>query len=78
MKIVDFFFFFFDEKQNRHLTGEIGKEFEVRADTDANVDDLLKLAEEIVPFNMTHNAEHEAADLLLEIDQIERVSVFLR
>ena len=34
-------------------------------------DDLLKLAKEIVVFYMAHNAEAEACDLLMEIEQVE-------
>lgn len=31
------------------------------------MDDLLALVSQIVPFHMTHNAEPEAVDLLLEV-----------
>lgn len=34
-------------------------------------DDLLKLAKEMVQFYMAHNAEADACDLLMEIEQIE-------
>lgn len=32
---------------------------------------LLTLVKEIVPYNMAHNAEHEACDLLMEIEQVD-------
>ncbi len=53
----------------RHLSGEIAEEFRVRreADSEANVDDLMSLVGHIVPYHMTHNAEPEAVDLLLEV-----------
>ncbi len=37
------------------------------------MDDILSLVEIIVPFNMHHNAEHEAIDLLMEVEQLERI-----
>jgi 26S proteasome regulatory subunit N1 len=35
------------------------------------VDDLFKLAIEIVPYFMAHNAETDACDLLMEIDRLD-------
>lgn len=37
-------------------------------------DDLLKLAEEMVAFYMSHNAEADACDLLMEIEQIDLIA----
>eukprot|EP00798_Chlamydomonas_sp_ICE-L_P009842 gene9842-7728_t len=64
----------------RHLAGEIATEFEItspskleskdRITSEASTDDLLGLVNQIVPFHMTHNAEPEAVDLLLEVDQL--------
>lgn len=57
----------------RHLAGEIAEEFKVRraADEAASVDDLMALVRQIVPYHMTHNAEPEAVDLLLEVEALE-------
>ncbi|KAG2494897.1 hypothetical protein HYH03_006832 [Edaphochlamys debaryana] len=57
----------------RHLSGEIAEEFRVRRDADpaANVDDLMALVRQIVPYHMTHNAEPEAVDLLLEVESLD-------
>ncbi|KXZ55777.1 hypothetical protein GPECTOR_2g1327 [Gonium pectorale] len=57
----------------RHLSGEIAEEFRVRreADSAANVDDLMALVKQIVPYHMTHNAEPEAVDLLLEVESLD-------
>ncbi|EFJ39963.1 26S proteasome regulatory complex [Volvox carteri f. nagariensis] len=57
----------------RHLSGEIAEEFRVRreADSAAAVDDLMTLVKQIVPYNMTHNAEPEAVDLLLEVESLD-------
>eukprot|EP01088_Endostelium_zonatum_P017554 TRINITY_DN5224_c0_g1_i1.p1 TRINITY_DN5224_c0_g1~~TRINITY_DN5224_c0_g1_i1.p1 ORF type:complete len:968 (-),score=277.39 TRINITY_DN5224_c0_g1_i1:82-2985(-) len=34
---------------------------------------LLQLVDQIIPFNMTHNAEPEACDLLMEVEQLPRI-----
>jgi len=39
----------------------------VCAALDCRTQDLMALVQQIVPFNMTHNAEPEAVDLLLEV-----------
>jgi len=40
--------------------------------TEANkAQDLLNLVKSIVPYNMAHNAEVEACDLLMEIEQLD-------
>lgn len=59
----------------RRLAGEIGDEYEERlaADPPASVDDLMALVAEIVPWNMTHNAEPEAVDLCLEVERMDLI-----
>eukprot|EP01117_Protostelium_nocturnum_P011638 TRINITY_DN422_c0_g1_i3.p1 TRINITY_DN422_c0_g1~~TRINITY_DN422_c0_g1_i3.p1 ORF type:complete len:870 (-),score=199.11 TRINITY_DN422_c0_g1_i3:83-2692(-) len=57
----------------RHLAGEIGEEYDNRMESKASIDDLLQLVDEIIPFDMAHNAEHEACDLLMEIERISRI-----
>ena len=56
----------------RSIAGEIGAEFEARTTADPPVDaaDLLRLVNVIVPFHMSHNAEHEAVDLLIEVESL--------
>lgn len=54
----------------RHLQGEIAEEYKRRVQEngeDTDVKDLLNLAEEIVPYCVTHNAEADACDLLMEV-----------
>ena len=64
------------------MAGEIGQEyserFSVEADeTDMDVEetftvsDLIDLVKEIIPYNMAHNAEAEACDLLMEIEHLQ-------
>ena len=64
----------------RYLSGEIAEEYNKRmlneeelAEGDCDVDDLLVLVDDIVPFQMSHNAEAEAADLLIEVQQLPKL-----
>lgn len=57
----------------RTLAGEIGQEYQARAlvhGGGVSMTDLLGMVRRIIPFNMTHNAEVEGVDLLLETDQL--------
>jgi 26S proteasome regulatory subunit N1 len=62
----------------RHLSLEIGQEYAniqaVLAAGDQvgkiSVQDLLKLTLDVVPFFMSHNAEADACDLLIELDNL--------
>ena len=73
---------FWGHEYVRNLASEIGIEYHRReADleegeegvttTDKDVDDLMKLVKDIVPFHMSHNAEPEAVDLLIEVEKLE-------
>ncbi|KAI9554984.1 hypothetical protein GHT06_020273 [Daphnia sinensis] len=59
----------------RHLAGEIAQEWdEIPFEGDegkAKRAQLSALVEQIIPFQMTHNAEAEACDLLMEIEQLD-------
>ncbi|KAI9221766.1 armadillo-type protein [Blastocladiella britannica] len=59
----------------RHLAAEIGEEYNVRivADPPMPTEELLALAEQIVPFFLKHNAEADAVDLLLELEAIDKL-----
>ena len=63
----------------RSLAGEIGQEYNARV-VDQGIDpeggdepfqDLLDLVQEIVPFHVSHNAEAEAVDLLIEVQRLQ-------
>lgn len=61
----------------RHLAGEIAQEW---SDVTANPQlqaQLVALAEEIVPYNMAHNAEAEACDLLMEIERLDMLNKYV-
>ena len=61
----------------RHLAEEIRGEYSDRSDKGEVADDLLALAKEIIPYNMQHNAETEACDLLMEIEQLELLEQYV-
>jgi len=57
----------------RHLAGQIAEEYTERttAEEPKPVDDIMALVQEIIPYNMKHNAESEACDLAMETDRID-------
>ena len=63
----------------RSLAGEIGQEYNARVveqgiDPDSGDEpfqDLLDLVQRIVPFHVSHNAEAEAVDLLIEVQRLQ-------
>jgi len=62
----------------RTLAGEISEEFNQRLldapmDDEADTDDLMVLVDDILPFQMQHNAEAEAVDLLMEVRQLNKL-----
>lgn len=60
----------------RSLAGEIGQEYNQRVidgsdpDDDSLFKDLLDMVDVVVPFHISHNAEAEAIDLLIEIQRL--------
>ena len=63
----------------RSLAGEIGQEYNARVidgsdpDDDAAFADLLSMVDVIVPFHVSHNAEAEAVDLLIEVQRLKKL-----
>lgn len=61
----------------RSLCGEIGREYAARTTGEdaagADVSDLFLLVDAIVPFHIQHNAEPEAIDILIEVQQLEKI-----
>ena len=61
----------------RSLAGEIGQEYGARVlagadpEHDEPFQDLLNMVESVVPFHVTHNAEAEAIDLLIEVQRLK-------
>ncbi|XP_044744488.1 26S proteasome non-ATPase regulatory subunit 2 [Coccinella septempunctata] len=54
----------------RHLAGEIAAEWP-EIDAEEKINNVILLVKQIVPYNLAHNAEAEACDLLMEIDKLE-------
>lgn len=61
----------------RSLSGEIALEYMDRVMTqgveDPEATDLMVLVDDIIPFQMKHNAETEAVDLLLEVQKLDKL-----
>ncbi len=61
----------------RALGGEIGQEYqklnEKEEDVTPDISHLDFLINLVVPYNMQHNAEPEAVDLLMEIEQLPNI-----
>jgi 26S proteasome regulatory subunit N1 len=64
----------------RAIAGEIGQEYGARVldgadpDQDEPFQDLLDMVTEIVPFHISHNAEAEAVDLLIEVQRLRTLT----
>lgn len=57
----------------RNLAGEISQEYAKRQSVEAPIDDLMELVQQIVAFHMKHNAEPEAVDLLMEVEDLDQL-----
>ncbi|PSS16431.1 26S proteasome non-ATPase regulatory subunit 2 A like [Actinidia chinensis var. chinensis] len=55
----------------RNLAGEISQEYTKRQSEETPIDDLMELVQQIVAFHMKHNAEYEAVDLLMEVEDLD-------
>ncbi|XP_068334374.1 26S proteasome non-ATPase regulatory subunit 2 homolog A-like [Pyrus communis] len=55
----------------RNLAGEIAQEFAKRQSEEAPIEELMELVQQIVAFHMKHNAEPEAVDLLMEVEDLD-------
>ncbi|KAK3818398.1 MAG: armadillo-type protein [Benniella sp.] len=61
----------------KHLSTEIGLEYEKRQETEADTEDLIALALEVAPFFLAHNAEADAVDLLMQLDIMPKLVAFV-
>ncbi|CAN8230161.1 unnamed protein product [Cochlearia groenlandica] len=55
----------------RNLAGEIAEEYSMRLGEESSVEDLKELVQQIVSFHMKHNAETEAVDLLMDVEDLD-------
>ena len=51
----------------------MAQEFTIRAEKEEAVGELLALMEQIVPFCMSHNAEADPCDLLMEMEMVDKL-----
>ncbi|KAK9676855.1 hypothetical protein RND81_11G105600 [Saponaria officinalis] len=61
----------------RNLAGEIGHEYAKRLNDEQSAEDLAELVHEIVAFHMKHNAEPEAVDLLIEVEDLDLLTPYV-
>jgi 26S proteasome regulatory subunit N1 len=61
----------------RHLSLEIGREFQNRLNDDKSTDDIIDLALTLVPFFLKHNADADAVDILSELEMIDHIEKYL-
>lgn len=59
----------------RHLSGEIAQNWPET--TDQFKERLIDLIKQIIPYNMKHNAEAEACDLLMEIEHLNLLEQYV-
>ena len=59
------------------MAEEIRGEYSERTDKGESVEDMVALAREILPYNMQHNAETEACDLLMEIERLDLLDQYV-
>uniref|UniRef100_A0A2P2M5D6 26S proteasome non-ATPase regulatory subunit 2 homolog n=3 Tax=Rhizophora mucronata TaxID=61149 RepID=A0A2P2M5D6_RHIMU len=55
----------------RNLAGEIAQEYAKQQGEEGPFEDLMELVQQIVAFHMKHNAEPEAVDLLMEVEDLD-------
>ena len=61
----------------RHLALEIGQDYQRRMTDDLDAQDLVDLAETLIPYFLSHNAEADAVDLLSELERIQDIPQYL-
>lgn len=66
----------------RHLAGEIAQEWSDPTTQECSSNEelrskLILLTRQIVPYNMAHNAESEACDLLMEIERLDLLDEYV-
>lgn len=61
----------------RHLSLEIGQDYQRRMTDDDDAQDLFDLSKTLVPYFLSHNAEADAVDLLSELERIQEIPQYL-
>ena len=60
----------------RHLSGEIGQDYNIRVSDGKDTRELMEIVDAIVPHFMNNNEEPEAVDLLMEVEALENLPKF--
>lgn len=60
-----------------NLASDIGKQYDLRLENNEPYDELLGLVDQIVPYFVANNAQHDAIDLLLIVDKLEDIKPFV-
>ncbi|EGR33984.1 hypothetical protein IMG5_028540, partial [Ichthyophthirius multifiliis] len=60
-----------------HLSADIVQKYQQRLEKNENVMDLINLVMQIVPYFIQNNAEHDAIDLLMEVDKLEQLQTYV-
>ncbi|KAF2129419.1 26S proteasome non-ATPase-like protein regulatory subunit 2 [Dothidotthia symphoricarpi CBS 119687] len=61
----------------RHLSLEIGREYQNRLSDDKATEDITDLASNLVPFFLKHNADADAVDILSELEMIDQIEQYI-
>lgn len=61
-----------------HLSADIGQTYQQRVEKGEDKSDLMQLVEQIVPYFVENNAEHDAVDLLMEVDSLSEIQKFVK
>ncbi|CAL1538285.1 unnamed protein product [Lymnaea stagnalis] len=62
----------------RHLAGQVAQEWQDVTEENTDMKEkLVTLAMQIVPYHMSHNAEAEACDLLMEIERLDLLKEYV-
>lgn len=60
----------------RSLAGEIGREYTKRTEKQEDISELMFLVDIVIPYFMKNHEEPEAVDLLMEVESLEKLTVF--
>ncbi len=66
-----------EDAEKKSAAGGAMGDIEEKPERNRDVTDLLAMSEEIVKYNFDHANEYEAVDLLIEVDQLDRVVEYL-
>lgn len=60
-----------------NLANDISNEYDLRLNNQEPVSDLIAVTDKIIPYFILNNAEHDAIDLLLNVDKLEDIKTYV-